>query len=32
LIDDHKKVIDNNILDAMNMIMARFDKVRRENN
>jgi hypothetical protein len=25
--DDHKKVIDNNLLTVVNMIMARFDKL-----
>jgi hypothetical protein len=25
--DDHKKVIDNNLLIVVNMIMARFDKL-----
>jgi hypothetical protein len=27
MMDDHKKVIDNNLLTAVNMIMARFDKL-----
>ena len=27
MMDDHKKVIDNNLLAAVNMIMARFDKL-----
>jgi hypothetical protein len=27
MMDDHKKVIDNNLLTAINMIMARFDKL-----
>ena len=27
MMDDHKKVIDNNILAAVNMIMALFDKL-----
>jgi hypothetical protein len=28
MMDDHKKVIDNNLLTAVNMIMARFDKLK----
>jgi hypothetical protein len=27
MMDDHKKVIDNNLLTAISMIMARFDKL-----
>jgi hypothetical protein len=27
MMDDHKKVIDNNLLAVVNMIMARFDKL-----
>ena len=27
MMEDHKKVIDNNLLAAVNMIMARFDKL-----
>jgi hypothetical protein len=27
MMDDHKKVIDNNLLTAVNMIMAHFDKL-----
>jgi hypothetical protein len=27
MMDDHKKVIHNNLLIAINMIMARFDKL-----
>ena len=27
MMDDHKKVIDNNLLAAMNMIMPHFDKL-----
>jgi hypothetical protein len=27
MMDDHKRVIDNNLLTAVSMIMARFDKL-----
>jgi hypothetical protein len=27
MMDDHKKVIDNNLLTVVNMVMARFDKL-----
>jgi hypothetical protein len=27
MMDDHKKVIDNNLLTTVSMIMARFDKL-----
>jgi hypothetical protein len=27
MMDDHKKVIDNNLITAVNIIMARFDKL-----
>jgi hypothetical protein len=27
MMDDHKKVIDNNLFSAVNMIMAHFDKL-----
>ena len=30
MMDDHKKVIDNNLLATMNMIMAHFDKLERK--